>query len=161
MAVFIGRILLTAELLNEIAAPLIKNKYRIIKTLTFRIVDDSVVAEAAGKYSLIGFKSFAALRLCRFHLGPSLYRIEIQLSVEMQPRFLKPLLMVWLKRRLFHQPGLDYSENLLQIELAGMPLFRQLIKRPLWGDLISKFKITRGAQDPRGLLFNLYLLDSN
>jgi hypothetical protein len=66
MALFMGQFLISGELLNKVAAPLLKKQYRFLRELSFRIVDDFVMAEIAGRYNLLGFKGFVAVHLLEF-----------------------------------------------------------------------------------------------
>lgn len=157
MPVFIGQFLLTGELLNKVAAPLIKNRCRFLHEISFRIVDDFVTAEISGRYSLLGFKGYLAVHLLEFLFGRSVYRIDLRLSVDLWPRFLKPLIAHLLKRKLSRLSGVSWTGNRIHLEPAKMPFFSQIEKTPPWGELFSLLEITRDDRDGRGLLFNLYL----
>jgi hypothetical protein len=157
MALFMGQFLISGELLNKVAAPLLKKQYRFLRELSFRIVDDFVMAEIAGRYNLLGFKGFVAVHLLEFFFARTVCRIDLRLSVEMRPRFLKPLLMSLLKKKLSRRPGVSWSGSRLRLEPAEMPFFSQINEKPAWRELFSILEITRDGQDSRGLLFNLYL----
>lgn len=157
MAVFIGQFVLTADLLNKIAVPLLKKQYPFLQEIAFRVTDDFVVAEVRGNYSLIGFRAFAAVRLREFIFEPGSYHIELQLSLAMQPRLLKPLLVELLKKRFTQQPGVDWEGDSLRFEPAVMPFFLQLMEEQTLKEIFLKLEIRRGEGDDRGMAFNLYL----
>lgn len=157
MAVYIGQFLLTAELLNKVAAPLIKERYRFLQAITFRIVDDFVMAEISGRYSLLGFKGFITVHLLEFVFGRAAYRIELSFSLELSPRFLKPLVVGLLKKKLSDRPGVSRVASRLRLDLDKMPFFKQFQEGTGGGAFFSLLEITWDKQDSRGLLVNLYL----
>ncbi len=160
MATFIGQILVTAGLLNSLAAPLIKERYRFIRELSFRIVGSRITARVLGRRSLFRFTGFAAVRLTDFVFEPSFHRADLLLSLEVQPRFLEPIFVRLLGRELARRPGVDWSGNRLRLELAEMPCFIQLIEGAPWNNILSRIEITRCGQGAEGeLLFNIYLHD--
>jgi hypothetical protein len=156
MALFMGQLLITGELLNKVAAPLFKRKYPFLRELSLKIVDDFVTAEIAGRYKLLGFKGYVAVHLIEFIFEPSVYRVDLQLSTELQPRFLRPLFMALLRKQLLRRPGVSWSGHCLSLDLAEMPFFLRIREMPAWGELFSMLEITRD-KDSRGLLFNLFL----
>lgn len=160
MAVFIGHFLLTPALLNKTAAPLLKRQYRYLEELSFRIVDDFVIAEITGRYHLFGFAGSVALHLLGFLFGPSGYRMELRLSAEIRPRLMKPVLLSLIRKEVARLPGVSWSGKGIGLELVEMPLFLQIRKAPPWNDIFSKLEVVREEKDSRGLLFTLYLSDS-
>jgi len=66
MALYIGQFLLTGELLNRVAAPLLLERYRFLNDLSFQIVDYTIMAEISGRYSPIDFKGLVAADLLQF-----------------------------------------------------------------------------------------------
>lgn len=159
MAVFIGHFLLTSELLNKMAAPLLKRKYRYLEELSFRIVDDFVIAEIAGRYHLLGFAGSVALHLLEFLFGSSGYRIELRLSAEIRPRLMKPVLMSLIRKEVARLPGVSWSGKGIRLELVEMPLFLQIREAPPWNSIVSGLEVVREEKESRGLLFTLYLND--
>ena len=157
MAVFVGQFLLTAPLLNRVAAPLIRRHYPFIKGLSFRVADDFIIAEIVGRYSLFSFKGLVAVHLLEFIFQPSRYHISLKLSMEMEPRFLRPLLTAYLKRTISRIPGLNWSGDRLSLDLEEFPFFARIRGTPVWGELLSGLRISHGKQDVRGLPFDLYL----
>ncbi len=158
MTIFIGQFLVTAGLLNRLAAPLIKERYRFIKEISFRIVDSHIVVWTAGRRSLIRFRGFAAARLVEFVFEPSAHRAGIRLNLEMQPRLLSPLFNRLLKKELTSRPGVSWSGDRLQLELDEMPSFTAIIRGTPGNSFFSQIEIAREKQGTKGgLLFNLYL----
>ncbi len=157
MALFMGQFLITGELLNKVAAPLLKKQYRFLQKISFRIVDDFVLAEFSGRYSLLGFKGFVAAHLLEFIFGSSVYRIDLRLSVELRPSFLQPLLLGLLKKKISRRPGVNWSGSRLRLEPAETLFFSQINETPFWRELFSMLEITWEEQERRGLLFNLFL----
>lgn len=160
MAIFIGQFLVTAGLLNRVAAPLIRERFRFIKELTFRITGNHITARIAGRRSFLRFKGFAAARLVEFTFDPPLYRAGLRLNLEMQPRFLEPLFVNLLKNELDRLPGMDWSGDRLQLEFAEMPFFTQIIEERPWNSILSRIEIAPGEHGAKGeLSFNIYLHD--
>lgn len=157
MALYLGQFLLTGELLDRVAAPAIMKRYRFVHSISFRIVDHFVIAEISGRYSLIGFKGFVAAHLVKFNFGRSVYRVELELSVDLRPRFLNPLLTGLLKKKLDRRPGLTWAESRIQLELAKMPFFKQIKERLPDDSLFSQLEIIRDGQGGGGMLFKIYL----
>lgn len=156
MALFIGQFLITGDMLSGVAAPLLQRKFPFLRKLSLTLDGDIIMAEIAGRYKLLGFKGHAKVRLLEFSFTPSLYRIELQLSAELRPSFLGPLLLGRLRKELSRRPGVSWSGRRLSLELAKMPFFRRIKEAPSWGELFSRLEIARG-RDSRGLLFNLFL----
>ncbi len=156
MAIFIGRFLLTAELLNRAASPLIKKQYRFLKDLSFRIKDDYITAEMRGSYSLLSFEGFVALRLLEFIFCSPVYRVDLQLSAEVRPRFLRPLMISLLKREFARLPGVNWRGDQLRLDLAEMPFFVQVKEARAWCGLFSKLRANWDADEKGGLLFNFH-----
>lgn len=158
MALYIGQFLLTGKLLNRVAAPLLLERYRFLNDLSFQIVDYTIMAEISGRYSPIDFKGLVAADLLQFKFEPSVYRVDLKLSLDLRPRILNPLIAGLLKKSLAGQPGITWSESQLTLELDKMPSFTALEERLGGVDLFSLLQVTHDQQDGgRGILFNLYL----
>lgn len=158
MTLYLGQFLLTGELLNRIAVPLLLERYRFLNDLSFEIADQMVTAGVSGRYTLIAFKGSVSAHLLQFNFKPSAYRVVLKFSTDLRPRVLNPLIAGLLEKNLAGRPGITWSESRLYLELDKMPFFSGARERLGGKALLQLLQITYEQQDSGdGMLFNLYL----
>lgn len=158
MALYVGQFLLTGAFLNRTAAPYLQKRYRFLRDLSFEAAGSTITARAAGKYFLVGFNGSLTAKLQQFHFQPSRRRVVMALSLELQPRFLKPLLTALIERNLRGRAGITWSESRLTLDLDRATFFTALRESTGGDNILGLIRISpdeRWRSD--GIAFNIYL----
>ncbi|HHW74962.1 MAG TPA: hypothetical protein GX744_06875 [Firmicutes bacterium] len=158
MALYVGKFLLTGEFLNRVAAPYLLGHYRFLSELTFRVAGSTIAARVAGRYTLLRFKGSISAELLQFRFQPSAHRVLVELSLDLQPHMIKPLVLSLLEKNLASRDGVTWSGQRLSLDLDRLPFFNALRDSPGGDNILSLLRINpdeRTRSD--GITFNIYL----
>lgn len=158
MALYLGHVLLSGELLNRMAVPLLLGRYRFLNDLSFEVAGRTVTARLAGRYARIGFRGSIAARLLPFGGPAPACRTEWQLTFDLRPRLLNPLLAALLGKQVSGRPGMAWGDGRLSLKLNELP-FMRTAREMLGGAMfLAALPADPDPDGPgRGLRFDLYL----
>lgn len=159
MSVFLGQVVITAELLNKIVKPFILSRQPVVSSIDFLLEKGEIIFRARGRY-LLQFRAAGTVNIVRFNFGPGGHILTLAVEVHLYPRYLTLLARNPLEKVFAEQPGLRFRGNLLEVDLKKIPLLAAIGKITLGGaELFSLLEITAAGRSEEGLLFDLSLAD--
>lgn len=159
MSVFLGQIVVTAELLNKVVKPFILSRQSVLSSIDFLLEKGNITFKARGKY-LLQFKASGSVDIVRFNFGTAGYNLTLAVDLKFYPRHLALLARNPLEKVFAEQPAIRFRGNLLEVELKRIPLLAAIGKIQLAGaELFSLLEVTAAGKSEEGLLFNLSLAE--
>lgn len=157
MSLYLGQVIITAELLNRFAAPLLLRRYRLLKQLRFSISSNSITAQLSGNYSYFKFSGALSAELLLPGVGEREDCLDLNLHLNLRPRLLNPVAQRLIKKYTAHYPGISYSGERLCINPGAIAFFTEPRESLGGSSIFSFFRASPGENGGSGIPLNLYI----